>query len=211
VTAPAAGEPSPLDAGATGSEGYEAATRWLDAAGSPSQVSGALVPDTVTTRGERDLAVMHWLLATAIDRTEARAGWNESGCATLLCGALFSAVRIPAGLVHAAAGTADPDEVDAYLACALLAGPVFLSLSHLDYYVLVPTSTARHWDLPDTECLGKDRWLGVPRPGLMRRDSAALSAWCVPMDSPGELAPASAVSQLIMTGRYRKAVDGVVC
>lgn len=165
-------------------------------------VSGVLL----CTRAERELAVGHWLLSAAQDMGEARAQWAEQGVTVLRCGGIFAAVRIPAELVHAAAGTSAPSEVGAYLAEALHGGPVLVDRHGTRYYVLVPASTARWWHVPDSECLGVGACLGVPRPGISASGAASPSYWAVPMDSPGVLCVPDDVSRLVMTGRSRREV-----
>ncbi|GGK63639.1 hypothetical protein [Streptomyces flaveus] len=164
----------------------------------------------VHTRADRELAIVHWLLAAAGRHTEARMQWAEHGIALLRCGTLFSAIRIPEVIVHAAAGTEEADKVDAYLAEALLQGPVIRDPRQGRYYALVPASTAARWRAPDTDCLGRGWHLGVPRPGVNRD---APDVWCpywsVPMPSPGELCSAGAVAQLVATGRYRQASEAL--
>ncbi|WP_433917049.1 hypothetical protein [Streptomyces sp. NBC_01744] len=161
------------------------------------------------TRHERQLAVSHWLLAAAQDMKEARKEWAVAGIALLRCGGIFSAIRVPAEVVHAAAGTDELHQVNAYLSAALMGGPVFVDVASRRYYVLVPASAA-HQDVwksrlvPEVECLGSGCFLGVPSPNATA-PSEARSYWCVPMDSPGELCVPQAVSQLVMAGRYQRA------
>lgn len=81
-------------------------------------------PGVVHTRAVREAAVATWLLSSADDRAQARAEWDETGLALLRCRGLYTAVRIEADLVHAAAGTTESAAVDAYLDAALLGGPV---------------------------------------------------------------------------------------
>lgn len=161
----------------------------------------------VHTRAERELAVSHWLLTATDDRRLARAEWDETGIALLRCGTVFAAVRIPGAVVHAAAGAEDAKRVDAYLGGALHGGPVFIDSGSQVYYALVPASTARRWDIPDTECLGVASYLGVPSPASTDPTSNR-SYWCVPMDGPGALCTPRAVSQMVMHGRFRQAGAG---
>jgi hypothetical protein len=156
----------------------------------------------VTTEGERQLAAGHWLLAAGPDAHQVREQWREHPIAMLACGGLFAAVRIPAAIVQAAGQSTDLDALDRYLADALLDGPVICDQHACWYYALVPASTARRWDVPDTTCLGVGSTLGVPRPGMRREDRARVY-WSVPMDSAGMLCSPHAVSQLVMFGRHR--------
>ncbi|GAB3010921.1 hypothetical protein GCM10023080_091920 [Streptomyces pseudoechinosporeus] len=70
-------------------------------------------PGQIVTRAERELAVGHWLLSAAPDMRQARQEWARSGVALLRCGGIFTAVRIRAALVQAAADTDDPKVIDA--------------------------------------------------------------------------------------------------
>ncbi|MGW1917062.1 hypothetical protein ACWCQS_41950 [Streptomyces sp. NPDC002076] len=112
-----------------------------------------------------------------------------------------------ADLVHAAADTSDAEKVSEYLAEALFGGPVFLDQHSARYYVLVPASTANRaeWHdrrhAPYAECLGRDSYVGVPRPDIDAPDRH-FSYWCVPMGGPGALCDAEAVSQLASYGRH---------
>ncbi|WP_245237012.1 hypothetical protein RFN58_35830 [Streptomyces iakyrus] len=171
-----------------------------------TSTSGVLVH----TRQERELAVGTWLLLSADSSDQARREWKEGGIALLRCGTLFAAVRMNADLVHAAAGSDDPETVKAYLANVLHGGPVFVDQNSRLYYALMPSSTAdrREWverRHVGAECLGPDSFLGVPRPDL-NDPNEAFSYWAVPMDGPGDLCPVKAVSQLVTYGRDRLAV-----
>ncbi|WP_326813868.1 hypothetical protein [Streptomyces sp. NBC_01763] len=178
-------------------------------AGPLAEAESALQEVLVHTRHEQQLAVSHWLLAAAQDMKEARKEWAVAGIALLRCGGIFSAIRIPAEVVHAAVGTEELHQVNAYLSAALMGGPVFVDVASRRYYVLVPASAA-HQDVwksrlvPEAECLGPGCFLGVPSPSATA-PSDARSYWCVPMDSPGELCVPQAVTQLVMTGRYQRA------
>ncbi|WP_266978452.1 hypothetical protein [Streptomyces sp. NBC_01669] len=161
------------------------------------------------SRCERELAVSHWLLAAAEDMKAARREWEGTGIALLRCGGLFAAIRIPAGIVQAAAGTEDPKRIGVYLDEAVH-GPVFIDTSSQRYYALVPASTPRlpQWadrKVPDAECLGSGCFLGVPRPQRTEPEQFR-SYWCVPMDGPGALCSPDAVSQLVAYGRYQRAL-----
>ncbi|GAB2961735.1 hypothetical protein GCM10023080_022610 [Streptomyces pseudoechinosporeus] len=136
--------------------------------------------------------------------------WGEHGIALLRCGTLFSAVRIAEEIVHAAAGTDEAERVNAYLAAALLQGPVIHDPRRGRYYALVPASTAARWRAPDTDCLGRGWHLGVPRTDVTRdAPDAWRPYWSVPMPSPGELCSPGAVAQLVAMGRYRQASEAL--
>ncbi|GAA0905580.1 hypothetical protein [Streptomyces thermoalcalitolerans] len=159
---------------------------------------------------DRRLAVGHWLLAACPDehRGYARAEWEQQGVALLPLGALFSAVRIPARLVHAVAGRTRPEHVDEFLG-QTLEGPVICSPRHQRYYALVPPSmpvswhrAMDDWRTQDVDCLGRGTYLGVPRPDAV--EPRPLDPyWSVPMPSLGILCPPLAVARLIAAGRHR--------
>jgi len=75
---------------------------------------------SLITGAARRLAAEHWLLSAAPDRKLARAAWEERRYALLPCGVLFAAVRIPSDVVQAAAGSDDQEDVDRFLAEALI-------------------------------------------------------------------------------------------
>ncbi|MFF4179746.1 hypothetical protein [Streptomyces sp. NPDC001750] len=161
-------------------------------------------PVFVHSRRDRELAVSHWLLSAAPDLGEARAQWAKTGIALLRCGGVFTAVRIEADIVQAAAGTEDPERIGVYLKRCLQGGPVFIDTSSRRYYVLVPAST--QWVgrvVPGVECLGPGCFLGVPHPQRTEPDLSR-SYWCVPMDGPGALCSPDAVSQLVAYGAYQR-------
>jgi len=183
-------------------------------AGPQSVAPGVLEPT-------RPLTVTQWLLAAAEDPNRARLEWAEQGIALLRCGTLFTAVRLAATLVHAAAGIKALDNVDtvdrlratdAYLARTLQGGPVFLGSRWQRYYALVPADTA---DRPygtgpdragDAQCLGICH-LGVPDP-LRTRPAGSGAYWCVPVSSPATLCAPDAVAQLVTDGRRRLTIEG---
>ncbi|MFI2300199.1 hypothetical protein ACH5AL_15350 [Actinacidiphila glaucinigra] len=154
----------------------------------------------VVTGLDRRTAVGHWLQSAALDPQRAREEWAERGFTLLECGTLFSAVRIPADLVHAAVETHDPSRVSLLLGLALGGGPVIVDPVSRRYYALVPGSTALRWDVAETLCLGRASCLGVPSPARItpRRGH---SHWAVPMDSPGYLCVPGEVAQLVERGR----------
>jgi hypothetical protein len=152
-------------------------------------------------------AVAHWLLSAATDMREARDQWVSKGIALLRCGVVFTAVRIQADIVRAAAGTEDPEHIGVYLKEVLRGGPVFIDTSSQRYYVLVPASMSRlpQWagSVPGAECLGPGCFLGVPNPQRTEPDLSR-SYWCVPMDGPGVLCSPDAVSLLVAYGSHQR-------
>ncbi|MEV5386226.1 hypothetical protein [Streptomyces sp. NPDC052721] len=163
----------------------------------------------VVTRQEREAAVRSWLLLSAAHASTSRTEWDRAGIALLRCGALFSVIRMSAELVEAAAGSREPDSVRGFLTAALLGGPAFVDQNSGRYYALVPASTAdrpewrdrRH--APHAEALGRDSYVGVPRPGLNEPHPQHFSYWCMPMHGPAELCDPDAVLQLVAHGRHR--------
>ncbi|MEU5044527.1 hypothetical protein [Streptomyces griseorubiginosus] len=162
----------------------------------------------VTTRQDRELAVGTWLLLAADSRDRALEEWRTGGIALLRCGIRFTAVRIDAGLIHAAAGSDTPEKVKEFLAEVLHGGPVFVDQHSRRYYALVPSSEAdrSEWSTQrrGAACLARGSFLGVPRFDLGNPDDA-FSYWVVPMDGPGDLCPVAAVAQLVAYGHSRSA------
>ncbi|GAA2621284.1 hypothetical protein [Streptomyces vastus] len=166
-------------------------------------------PTKLVTQEEREL-VSHWLLAATDDRDLARKQWAEQEIALLACGGIFAAVRIPALLVWAAAGTDELPEVDDFLRKTLYGGPVFMDIHAHQYYLLVPASTAWRWndrDFPGVACLGRDHYLGVP--AIRHTTPRGRSYWCVPLDSPAELCTYRNVEVLIRAGIRARRIEGI--
>ncbi|MFE3124340.1 hypothetical protein ACFXHD_13075 [Streptomyces hydrogenans] len=159
----------------------------------------------VHSRRDREASAETWLVLAARDAREARREWDAYGVALLRCGLMFTAVRIPAEIVHAVAGTADRDAVAAYLATALDGGPCFYDSSGQSYYALAPLSAARRWNVPDTEALAGDFFLGVPATTITAPDPRCAAWWVVPMDGPGALCDLGIMRWLVERGRMRLA------
>ncbi|MEU2264900.1 hypothetical protein ABZ568_00300 [Streptomyces olindensis] len=166
--------------------------------------------DVLVQSRQDQAAVRSWLLLSAQSADRAQKEWEDGGIALLKCGTRFTAVRIESELVHAAAASDEPEQVNAFLAEAL-GGPVFADRHARRYYALVPVSTAsmsewRDKRLPGAECLGRDSYLGVPRPAFGDPD-VCWTHWCVPMVEPGALCDADAVSKLVASARHRLTVE----
>lgn len=174
-----------------------------------SEITSVTGTAVVTSGVERQLAVSHWLLTATEDRDLARNQWAEGGVALLSTGGVFSALRVPADLVWALAGTEDLAEVDVYLG-RTLRGPVFMDLhSHL-YYFLVPASFAwrfNHREFPGVECRGRGDFLGVPDVRLTV--PRGRSYWCVPMESPGALCFPQDVEAFVRAARKVRHTEDV--
>ncbi|MGW0086544.1 hypothetical protein [Streptomyces sp. NPDC003393] len=156
----------------------------------------------MTTGAERRLAVEHWLLCSAPNCRESLWEWREDDVTFLRCGARFTALRLSGAVVHAAAGTADPVQVGAYLAEVLDGGPVIAAHGLSRHYALVSPMAARSQKRrePVAECLPPRTLLGVP-PVARTTYQAGATYWAVPMDSPGELCIVALVDQLARRGQ----------
>lgn len=168
------------------------------------------------SRQVREFAASTFLIAAALDLNEARRAWNkQNGIALLRCGGLFGAVRLSTDLVRAAATTENTAQVDAYLAETLHGAPVFMDQFAQWYYILVPASTGqrKEWKTarlaPQAEFLGRDCFLGVPRPDATEPEGVR-SYWCVPMDGPGNLADPDDVFRLLAVARHRQAAADIL-
>lgn len=155
-------------------------------------------------------AVRDWLLtAAALSEADACTGWRKSGIALLRCGHLFAAVRMPAELVQAAAGTVYSHQVDRYLADALPGSPVFADRTRRRYYALVSAHAEDEvcWKAYESYApiLGEGCFLGVPDPALIT-PCHARSYWCLPMKGPDVLCSPAAVERLLLHGRHLVAV-----
>ncbi|RFU85177.1 hypothetical protein DY218_18630 [Streptomyces triticagri] len=170
----------------------------------PSQPGADVPPTQAPARAGMDRAVEHWLLSAASDRRTALREWSTTGIAMVRCGGIFAALRVPADIIHAAAGTDDPAGIDCYLSNALR-GPVLVDRFARRYYALVPSSTARCPELsaalgPGVECLGTNSFLGVPHP-TRPHPGATPSYWCVPAKVPGPLCSPGAIVKVVNRGR----------
>ncbi|WP_416975675.1 hypothetical protein [Streptomyces sp. 4F14] len=121
-----------------------------------------------------------------------------SGVTMLPLGEVITAVRMSARLVHAAAGTEDPEELAAYLA-ETLRGPVIHDAAGdgRPYYVLTPHRD-REWLLPaDAAHLTAGTWLAIP--DLDQRGPRA-AHWVTPPRYPGDLCRIDHVCEFILQG-----------
>ncbi|MFI1357438.1 hypothetical protein ACH4TV_28215 [Streptomyces sp. NPDC020898] len=133
--------------------------------------------------------------------------WQELGVTMLQTGRIFSAIRMSARLVHAAAGTSDIDAVDSYLVRGLVGGPAIHDPDRCRYYALVSADLGRPWEVTrDLEPLGLGSYVGVPRPGLAAAEAGpGTPYWAVPMESAGTLCVPAAVAALVEIARYELA------
>ena len=159
------------------------------------------------TGSATDRAVGDWLLGATESRDRSRMEWQEHGVTVLKTGVVFSAIRMSARLVHAAAGTSDIDAVDSYLMRGLVGGPVIHDPDRCRYYALVPTDDGRLWEVTrDLEPLGRGAYVGVPRPGLTAAEARPGSPyWSVSVEAAGVLCVPSVVAALVEIGRHELA------
>lgn len=163
-------------------------------------------PDGETAHGSGGPSVTDWLLAATESRSRSRMEWQEHGVTMLQTGRVFSAIRMSARLVHAAASTDDLEAVDYYLARALVGGPAIHDPHRCRYYALVATGSRRPWGATrDVEPLGLGSYVGVPRPGRNAPDDSGAPYWSVPMEAAGALCAPSVVAALVEIGRYELA------
>lgn len=185
--------------------------------GSPHGVEPAVIDNPA----DRRLATEQWLLSAyaAPKRTRARQEWQDYGVAMFPLGTLFSAVRIPSGLVLAAGGLRwQPEQVDAFLDEVLDGCPVICDPHSHRYYALVPASmpskwkeAADDWRPLGIDLLGREAHLGVPRLDATQfNEGACVSYWSVPMPSAAVLCTPLAVARLIAAGQRRMAEEAIV-
>ncbi|WP_143098866.1 hypothetical protein [Streptomyces sp. yr375] len=98
--------------------------------------------------------------------------------------------------------------LDEFLREVLVDTPVICDPRGLNYYAVVPANlpamwhrAAAAWRYVGVECLGRDSYVGVPRPDHTGFDPQTYSSyWAVPMAAMGRLGDASAVARLIAAG-----------
>ncbi|MER6233376.1 hypothetical protein ACFY1L_46215 [Streptomyces sp. NPDC001663] len=144
--------------------------------------------------------IRHWLATAHPTPSRAYAEWTEQGVALLPLGRRFNAIRVPGQLIHAAAGSDQPEHV-AQVVRDALDGPVIHD--HLTagptYYALVPYAPAIPWlGANDTPLLGPDTYLGIP---TLDHTAPPGTYWVTPPRHRNHLCPHDAVFDLILTGR----------
>lgn len=154
----------------------------------------------VHTRSDTNSAIATWLACTLKAPDAAHQEWTDNHVAMLPLGVRFDAVRIPAQLIHAAAGTSEPNVLGGFLAEVLGAGPVIHD-PQAWFYALVPPRTTATWRSPLARCLGRGSWLGVPR--VSDDEAGAGPYWAVPLMAAGELCTPHEVAELLVVGRDR--------
>ncbi|MGC0418425.1 hypothetical protein [Embleya sp. AB8] len=144
-------------------------------------------------------------LKAASPMGNAEGEWFRSGAAWLQPGSVFSAVAVPAPLIHAAVDRRSPEEAAAPLAEAL-DGPVYYRPSRFDldeeYTVLLSVSDGEAWDMPPTRRIGTHAFVRVPAPGRYRPRVDGDSWWVVPATGP-DLCTAARLAALLDAGWQR--------
>ncbi|MEU6349623.1 DUF6415 family natural product biosynthesis protein [Streptomyces sp. NPDC047072] len=165
-----------------------------------------------------DPRVAAWLLLASSSSSAASAEWEKRGVTLLSVGVLFAAVRMPAALVHLAAGTTEPEGVASHLEATLHGGPAFVDERNAAFYFLLPPTVPRDWRIPGAMLLGSDYYIGVPRPDLTAATAGGgRSYWSVPMHSPHSLCSPAAVQQVAARAQLKVAqsptagMDAVAC
>lgn len=145
-----------------------------------------------------DRFIIEWLARAADLPATARHEWQDRGVALLPCGRTFGAVRLPATLVHAAAGSDTTATVTAAL--RMLDGPVIHDGRVTSpYYALVQAHAGLVWDgAEDTPALGPESYLGVPRLDWQEPPGPH---WLIPPRREGDLCRPSLVREFIAAGR----------
>ncbi|WP_169800289.1 hypothetical protein [Streptomyces torulosus] len=163
----------------------------------------------VVLHQEWQLVFTDWLLTATDDPDRARYQWAEGGVALLSTGEVFSALRVPADLVWAQAGTDDLTKVDAFLR-QTPGGPVFMDLHTHLYYFLLPGDFSwgfSHRDFPGVECRGRGDLLGVPDVRLTV--PRGRSYWCAPAESPGELCVGQDVESFVRAAQKVRRTEDI--
>ena len=172
----------------------------------PSRVPSVVV----TTSAERQLAYGQWLLAASSSPSQGRTEWLTAGAAWLRPGALFTAVTVPAGLVHAAVGETEPEACAGHLA-RVLDGPLIYQPQQSgpedEYTALLPASAGRAWRMEGTRVADRRALVLVPAPGQCQRAGAG-PWWVLPPDGPGNLCSMVLWASLVTAGRSRSRRSG---
>ncbi|MFE3786875.1 hypothetical protein [Streptomyces goshikiensis] len=148
-------------------------------------------------------SLAEWLADSHPNPPEAWAEWATRGVAVVPLGTLFSAVRIPEAIAHAALESTDPKRVNKILA-ARLEGPIIHDGRGRTYYPLVRAEARLDWDTaaPGVEHLAPATLLGVPAVALREYTPATPIYWAVAGYSPRHCESA-AVALLVRVGSAR--------
>lgn len=158
----------------------------------------------VCNDGARPMSADQWLLEAAPLVSVAVDEWATDGAAWLRPGALFGAIVLPADLVHAVIGLAEPTECAAPLAEVLDGGPVFYSHPAFgrdaSYTVLVPAPIGMRWAMVGTVAHPYRALLRVPSPDVHEPRGQG-PWWVAPPRGAGVLCPAHRLVALVELGR----------
>ncbi|MFD6467859.1 hypothetical protein [Streptomyces goshikiensis] len=144
-----------------------------------------------------------WLACSHPDPRQAWADWVAHGVTVIPVGTLFSSVRIPEAIVHAAVESTDPRQINKVLANRL-DGPVIHDGRGRNFYPLIGAEARLDWDTtaPGVERLAPATQLGVPAPNLHRYTPATPIYWAVAGYTPRHCGSA-AVALLVRVGGAR--------
>jgi hypothetical protein len=162
-------------------------------------------------QAEGVLAGALWLLTAAPAIPQAETAWRDGRPTWLVPGVLFSAVLVPADIVHAALGVPDPQDASEPPLSDLLDGPVFFQ-PHVfkqegSYVVLLPASVSRIWRVPGTVDHAPRAQLLVP--AVDRTSPQARDPWWVVLPiGPGMLGSTALLASLVARGCRRLAELG---
>ncbi|WP_327375667.1 hypothetical protein OG393_17955 [Streptomyces sp. NBC_01216] len=146
--------------------------------------------------------ISEWLVQAHPMPGRALSEWSTRTVALLPLGRLLAAVRIEERLVHAAAGSDEPNAVADYLAGRLQLGPVIHDSGNRHYYALVPADAGRKVEQPGVRHLGVGTWVGIPCPD---RTQPPGTYWSVAPRTPARLCHLADVADVANTGRGRLA------
>ncbi|MBZ4319900.1 hypothetical protein [Streptomyces huiliensis] len=144
-----------------------------------------------------------WLVSRDPRPREIRETWMRDAPAMLRTGLHFEAVRLAAGVLGIAAGSGAREAVEEAFRAAGVEDSVIADPSGRWFYALVPTGTAREWDVPGVHVLAADHYLGVPAPH--RADPPGTHWFLCPPQDEGDLCDPVALRRLIAVACARAA------
>ncbi|MBH1937594.1 hypothetical protein I5Q34_25540 [Streptomyces sp. AV19] len=113
---------------------------------------------------ERRRAV-EWLAAQSDDPRRVRREWAQDRPALVpAAGPRFDTIRLPATIVHGAAGGTTREGIEAVLAAHGITSAVITDRPRRGYCVLVPPGTHRRWNLRGIECPAPSCRIALPAP-----------------------------------------------
>jgi hypothetical protein len=165
-----------------------------------------LILETATNKARIHALVEfgEWLVLAAPTKGQAHTEWYQAGAAWLRPGDLWTAVTVPAYLVHAAVGKPSPEECAPLLARALDGGPMFYrppgSTRGPAYTALLKVSEGRLWDEPGTRARAPRTMVLVPAPGVCAPAGDERPWWVVP-GGESRWCAAGPLAELVAAGR----------